>query len=61
MPPEDLLPYAGQHVAWSWDGSRVVAGAPDEAELRRKAADAGHDPQRVVYAFVDDPATSNLS
>src|SRR5207302_2028170 len=22
--PEDMVPYAGQHIAWSWDGSRVL-------------------------------------
>jgi hypothetical protein len=51
--PEALVPYAGQHIAWSWDGTRIVASAADEADLRRKVAEAGHDPNRVVYAYVD--------
>jgi hypothetical protein len=51
--PEDLLPYAGQHIAWSWDGSRIVASDPDPMALRRKVAEAGHDPQRVAYAYID--------
>jgi hypothetical protein len=52
--PEDLLPYAGQHIAWSWDGSRIVASDPDPTQLRRKVALAGYDPQRVVYAYIDE-------
>jgi hypothetical protein len=60
FPPEKLLPYAGQHIAWSWDGSQILASDPDEMELRRKLIAAGHDPQRVAFAYVDDPSTSNL-
>jgi hypothetical protein len=52
--PEDLVAYAGQYIAWSWDGARVVASDPDEAELRRKVAEASHDPHHVVYAYVDE-------
>ena len=52
--PEDLLPYAGQHVVWSWEGSRIVASDLDPMELRRKVAEAGYDPQRVVYAYIDE-------
>jgi hypothetical protein len=53
--PEMLLPYAGQHVAWSWDGSRILAGDPDREGLDRKLAEAGIDRQRVVFAYVDNP------
>ena len=61
FPREQLLQYAGQHIAWSWDGTRVLASDPDEADLVRKLAAAGHDPQRVVFDYVDPPtgSTSN--
>ncbi len=52
--PEDLVSYAGQHIAWSWDGSRIVASDPDPVELRRKVVKAGHDTHHVVYAYIDE-------
>jgi hypothetical protein len=58
FPTEELWKYAGQHVAWSWDGTRILASAPDEAQLYRKMAEAGIDPQRVVLDYVDDPDVS---
>jgi hypothetical protein len=59
FPAEQLDAYVGQHIAWSWDGSRILAGAPDEAELRRKLVAAGHDPCHVVYDYVEDGRTSH--
>jgi len=60
FPPEELLKYAGQQVAWSWDGTRILASAPDDTELWRKLAEAGIDPQRVVFGYVDPPDVSRL-
>jgi hypothetical protein len=60
FPTEELWKYIGQHVAWSWDGRRILAGDPDLTELRRKLVAAGHDPQRVVFDYVDDPDVSHL-
>jgi hypothetical protein len=53
FPPEELEKYAGQHIAWSWDGSRILASAPEEAELYQKLQDAGVDANRVVLGYVD--------
>ena len=53
--PEMLLPYAGQHVAWSWDGSRILAADPEREGLDRKLCAAGLDPNRVVFDYVGDP------
>jgi hypothetical protein len=53
--PETLLPYTGQHIAWSWDDSRILAGDPDPEGLEEKLRAAGIDRQRVVFAYVDDP------
>ena len=55
FPREELLQYAGQHIAWSWDGARVVASDPDRAALDEKLRAAGIDPGRVVHDYVDDP------
>jgi hypothetical protein len=52
--PETLIPYAGQHVAWSWDGSRILASDPDPDALRRKLLEGGFDRSRVVFAYVDE-------
>jgi hypothetical protein len=53
FPQEELDKYAGQHIAWSWDGSRILAGAADEEELYRKLQAAGFDTNRVVYDYVE--------
>jgi hypothetical protein len=55
FPPEQLMQYAGQHVAWSWDGSGVLASDPDEVELKKKLQAAGIDTQRVVFGYIDPP------
>ena len=52
---EELLKYVGQHVAWSWDGARIVAADPDLAALDKKLIAAEVDLGTVVHDFVDDP------
>jgi hypothetical protein len=52
--PEELARYAGQHIAWSWDGTQVLASAADENELWDNLVAAGVDPRRVVFSYVDD-------
>ena len=54
FPAEELLKYAGQYVAWSWDGTRIVASAGNDEELHHKLLSAGLDPSRVVSSYVDD-------
>ncbi len=58
FPTEELWKYAGQHVAWSWDGTRILASAPDDAQLYQKLIEGGIDPQRVVFGYVDPPDLS---
>jgi hypothetical protein len=53
FPPEELMQYAGQHIAWSWDGTRILASAETYELLDQKLVAAGHDLTRVVHAFVD--------
>lgn len=58
--PEDLLPYAGKHVAWSIDRACIVASSDDGAELEDKVVAAGIAPNRVVFGFIEDPKVSYL-
>jgi hypothetical protein len=55
FPVEQLVAYAGQYVAWSWEGDRIVAAAPSRADLIRQLNDAGIDLQRVVFEYLGDP------
>ena len=58
--PETLLPYAGQHIAWSWDGSQILAADADRRALDQKLRDAGIDPLQVIHDYVEDPKLSYL-
>lgn len=57
FPPEGLIPYAEKHIAWSWDGTHIVASADSDEELVEKVKGLGLNPSRVVYAYVDRPDT----
>jgi hypothetical protein len=50
---EQLAPYDGQWVAFSMDGSRIVAAAPDLLELDKKVIELGEDPEQVGLEFID--------
>ena len=54
IPDEELDRFTGQYVAYSWDGRRIVACDPTREGLRQQLLDAGIDPQRVVFAYLDD-------
>jgi hypothetical protein len=53
FPIDELVKYEDQYIAWSWDGSRILASDPDRDELDRKLEAAGIDPSRVVHEYVD--------
>ncbi len=57
---EELWKYAGQHVAWSWDGLQIVAAAATEKELTDKLEALGIAWQRVVFDFVPEPDVSDF-
>ena len=60
FPAEELLRYQGQHIAWSWDGSRILAADADRRALAQKLHDAGIDPLQVIHDFVEHPDLSYL-
>lgn len=51
--PERLLPYAGKHIAWSWDGKQIVTSADSLAELFAKVEAMGVNTERVICDYVD--------
>jgi hypothetical protein len=53
FPPEELLKYAGKHIAWSWDGTQIVASGDSLEEMEANVIAAGIDPSRVVGDYVD--------
>ena len=54
FPQEELEKYRGQQIAWSLDGSRIVASGRDDEELHKNLIAAGIDPLRVFYSCVED-------
>jgi hypothetical protein len=54
IPAEEIDRFRGMQVAYSWDGSRIVAGAPTYEDLFRQLDEAGIDPGRVVFGYIDD-------
>ena len=49
---EQLAPYAGQHVAWSTDGTRIIAHHADVAELFRTVEAMGLAGDEVVFDYL---------
>jgi hypothetical protein len=61
FPEDQLLQYAGQHVAWSWDGTQILAADSDRGVLSEKLRGAGIDLGRVVFGYIDAlDVTSNF-
>jgi hypothetical protein len=54
FPPEELLQYRGQYIAWSPDGSRIIAGDRDFLKLDDTVKGLGYDPSEVSYETVPD-------
>jgi hypothetical protein len=52
FPPEMLLPFVGQHVAWSSDGLRILANGNNLEEVEARLEAAGIDLGQVVFGFV---------
>ncbi len=50
--PEDLLPYADQWVAWSVDGSKIVAHHEDLVEVARTVETLGLTREEVIFDFI---------
>jgi hypothetical protein len=55
FPLEKLIPFYGQHVAWSPDGTQILASGKDIDDVEKQLEAAGYDPSRVVLGFVPPP------
>ena len=60
IPYEEQLKYAGQHIAVSLDGKRILAGGADEMEVESKVRQMGLDPSRVVFSYIFPPEISGF-
>ena len=60
VPAAHWLPFAGQHVAWSLDGTRILAGGKDLFTVEKNLAAAGIDPRQVVFGYIDPPDVAVL-
>ncbi len=53
FPPEALEKFAGRYVAWSWDGSEILASGATMEQVEQQLSTAGIDPSRVVGEYVE--------
>jgi hypothetical protein len=52
--------YFDKHVAFSWDGTQVVASGDTWEALFKAIKEAGIDPSRVILDYVPDPDVSYM-
>lgn len=55
FPLEELARHAGKHVAFSPDGTRIVASGTTEEELEAALLTAGIPFNQVVFSYIDGP------
>jgi hypothetical protein len=60
FPQEELQTYWGRHVAWSLDGTRILADGATHAEMYRRLQELGIDPCSTVDDFIHDPNVSYI-
>ena len=60
FPVEELAKYWGKHVAFSPDGTRIVASGDSIAEVDDKLEAAGIHFSQVVHSYVDLPDASYI-
>jgi hypothetical protein len=52
FPAQELAKYAGKFVAWSPEGTRILAGDEDELRLANAIRDAGYNSAEILISFV---------
>ncbi len=52
FPPQELEKYAGKYVAWSSDGTKIIASEENLLRLDAAVIAAGYDPREVVFSNV---------
>jgi Family of unknown function (DUF5678) len=59
FPLDELAKYWGKHVAFSPDGTRIVASGDSIEEVEEKLIAAGINPNQVVGSYVDPADTTS--
>ncbi|HJT75953.1 MAG TPA: hypothetical protein VJ739_02030 [Gemmataceae bacterium] len=54
FPPEELIPYAGKHIAWNLEGTRILASGDSPDAVDEKLAAMGIHFSQVVHDYVDE-------
>lgn len=52
FPQADLIKYEGQHVAWNFDGTHILAGDEDAQRLVARLDASGYSRDDYVLSFV---------
>ncbi len=60
FPQDELAKYAGQYVAFSGDGTRILASGDTMEAVEEQLVAAGIDPSQVVGSYVEEPGVSFL-
>lgn len=60
FPAEELAKYVGKHVAFSPDGTRILASADTWEELDAVLEAAGIPLGQAVHAYIDPPDVSYI-
>jgi hypothetical protein len=56
FPPNELMRYAGQWIAWNSEGTAILAGScQSQAALLDELRRAGHDLSRCVFDYIPRP------
>ena len=55
FPREELEKYNGQYVAWSEDGTAILAADSDPIKLHAWLQAAGYDPGKILISAVSIP------
>jgi hypothetical protein len=55
FPREELKKYNGQYVAWSPDGTHILAADPDPLQVDTALCNAGFDPASILVSLVAVP------
>ena len=60
FPEEELLKYTGQNIAWSVDGTRILASGKDLNEVADKLIAMGVGSNEAVLDWIPDPEIGQL-
>jgi hypothetical protein len=55
VPLEELMNYNGQYVAWSDDGTHILASDSDHEALYARLHAKGYDMGETLIAYIDVP------